>query len=104
MSFNNAVVNLPTAGTSTVIAGEPGKVIRVYALNIQANAITSFSLRSGTSALTGPMIHTLGGTFSLPLTDNNFYFETSVGEDLNINISGLTGSLGGFILYLQVEV
>ncbi len=101
MAFTCLPVNLVVSGNHILIPGVAGKDIKVFAANIQANLITTFSLKSVTINLTGPMTHVLGGTFSLPLTDNQFYFQCGVGEDLILNISGLTGNVGGFILYIQ---
>lgn len=101
MAFICLPINLVTTGNHTLIAGQAGKTIKVFAANIQANLLTTFSLKSGTTNLTGPMTNVLGGSLNLPLAENLYYFETGVGEDLILNMSGLTGNLGGFILYLQ---
>lgn len=90
-------------GASTIVAGNGSTpTILVYALVFQCSIATTLTLRAGSTALTGPMVFTTGGGFQLPLNSIGAYFVVESGADFNANLTGLTGSCAGFVLYEQV--
>lgn len=94
-------VNVSNNGDHVVIPGVTGKIITIFALNLVANALTTYNLKMGTNAVSGPMTYATGGSCEMPISDSNWYFQGAPGEGFNINISSLLGSVGGFIIFNQ---
>lgn len=102
----NQTISLNGPGTTTVIPGVAGQIIQVYGVCLVANAATIFTIKSGSTPLTGTITTALGTAIVLPVSGigDTVWFETAPGDGLVITISGLTGNLAGFMLYKQFEV
>lgn len=97
----SAVITANTSGDTAVVAAVTGKKIRVKGLLLTngAASVQNVKFRTGTTDLTGLIYSTaIGIMASLPLSGNDFYFETAAGAALNINLSAST-AVGGFVDY-----
>lgn len=101
--LQHAPINISALGTSVVITGVAGKRIQVYGLFFQCSILTNVTVKSGTTALTGPMSFLAGGGLNLnPFSD--VYFEVAEGENFVFQLAGLTGQVGGMVTYVQFDV
>lgn len=88
------------SGNNVIVTGEEGKIIQVYAIFFQCNSLATVKLRSGNNAagdLTGPMSFSVGTGMNLPYA-GIILFQTVMGEDLVMNVSGLGADVGGAVL------
>jgi len=88
-------------GSKVVINGVSGQIIQVVGLYFQCNIATTLTIKTGTTARTGPMNFLASGGISLPFTGNISYFDCADNEDFVFYFSGLTGQAGGQIFYYQ---
>lgn len=97
-----APINFSGAGDHTLITGITDLVVQVTGIYLQCGIATSITLKSGSStALTGPMTFTVGGSMNL-LQSSVAYMQTNAGDGLIINIGSLLGQVAGFIQYNQI--
>jgi hypothetical protein len=95
-------INAVTIGNNIAIPGDPTKpTIDIVELVFQCGTATSVTLKSGSTALTGPMTFPTGGGLQLPNNGQGPHMSCTEGDDFIINISGVTGSCGGFVLFNQ---
>lgn len=87
-------------GNKIVVAGVSGEIIQVVSLYFQCNIATTITIKSGTTAKTGPMNFLASGGLYLPFGGAS-YFDCADGEDFIFSFSGLTGQLGGQMFYYQ---
>lgn len=89
-------------GTTTLVAGSAGQRIFVYRalLTVDGTGPTPFTFADGTAALSGSIYMTNVGINDMPF-DGNPYFQTSIGNNLNLLISGITGHVTGTLYYTQ---
>lgn len=94
--IHGAPIDVSDAGDAVVVAGVPGKRIRV--VNFLATGTNTVKIYSGPSAtgtaLTGPMDLPIGGT-----ANQTSHFWTGYGEDLVLNL-GLASQVGGYLTYV----
>lgn len=89
-------------GSKVVIAGQSGKIIQVLGLYFQCNVASILTIKTDTTARTGPMSFIATGGLNLPVTQSGLvYFECGDCEDFIFYFSGLTGQAGGQIFYYQ---
>lgn len=89
-------------GNNTVIPGDPTKTtIEIVELVFQCGSATTIQMKSGTNALTGFMPFTTGGNLNLANNGQGPHMVCTNGDDFIFNLSGLTGTCGGFVLYNQ---
>lgn len=89
------------AGAKVVISGVSGQIIQVVGMYFQCNIATTVTIKTGTTARTGPMNFLASGGLNLPFTGTVVYFECADDEDFVFHFSGLTGQAGGQIFYYQ---
>lgn len=95
-----AVIN--TGTTATVIAGTPGFIIRVISMDLVSSnaAVISWQSVQSTTQISGPQSFAQNGGIVRPFNQAG-WFQTNVGEDLGIVISG-GGTVGGDITYVTL--
>lgn len=91
-------------GSKVVIPGVSGQAIQVVGLYFQCNIATTLTIKTGTTARTGPMNFLASGGLNLPVNGGTVYFECADNEDLVFYFSGLTGQAGGQIFYYQFNI
>ena len=97
-TFNQrAVVNFTGSGDNTVITGVAGQRIYVFGFDISLSASTTFTIKSGSTALTEPM--TLNA-YSHGVGSAPAFFVTNAGDNLVINL-GTSATAAGIIWYAQ---
>ena len=90
------------AGMKTIIAGVPGKRIRVLAIQFSLNLTNVIQVFSGlTTPITGLMNLAANQPFNFT-TPIYGIWETEVGDPLNFNLIGAAQVLGGSLLYVTV--
>lgn len=94
-------ISRATSGDGTaIVAGTPGSVIRVVALTLLASGDVAAIIKSGSTALSGPIDLALAGNgFVLPhAPPGESWLTTNDGEDLYLNLSDAV-SVGGWLVY-----
>jgi hypothetical protein len=86
VAINNATSD------DTIVSGVTGRQIEVLSYNISADSATDITIKSGSTAITGPMSTAATGSIH---SDGDPVLRTAVGEALVIDSSagGLNGSL-----------
>ena len=103
------MITLPIAvssnGANALIAGVPGKVIRVFGWSISANGTVNVKFQSSVTPtdLTGYRYMVVNNVWDQPLAPMRVatappYFETLAGEGLTLFLSGAI-ACGGFVCY-----
>jgi hypothetical protein len=101
MTLYTQAVSISGAGNHVVVAGDVNfPLIQVISLTFQCNIGTTLTIKAGTTDLTGPMNFTAGGGLNLMSTYFSL-FDVDNGDDLVFNLAGLTGQLGGYMVYYQ---
>jgi hypothetical protein len=98
-----AVIDAASSGDNELIAAKSGVKFRVLnAFLVAAGAVnTRFESGAGGTALTGQMNLTTNSGFALPYAENG-WFETAVGESLNLELSDAV-SVDGSLAYVEIE-
>lgn len=106
--MKTAKIDLTTAGDQTIVAGIPGKKIRVlaYIVNISNNSYIQW--KSGSTAISGQMHMTGGSSIAIHLGDQwpaggLPVLLTEPGESLILNVGGAV-TVGGHITYVETLV
>ncbi|MBM3813448.1 MAG: hypothetical protein FJW20_17640 [Acidimicrobiia bacterium] len=87
------------SSTGTVVGAVSGKRIKVYAVKLVASAAISVNFRDGaSSSLEGAMALAANGGFVEFVNPPNFLFASSVGNSLDLVVSG-GGTAAGRISY-----
>lgn len=95
-------VAVSTSGNNGLSISAVSKKIRVLAANVTASAAVNFKWRSATAGdLTGLTYCDAAGTGVVLPYNPVGWFETTAGEDLQINLSGAV-AVGGHITYVEV--
>jgi hypothetical protein len=92
-----APISASTSGDNVIVAAVTGKKIKVISVVLVASGVVSVTWKSATTNLSGAMPLVANSGFSLPTSPNINYFETAVGEVLNLNLSSavlVAGHLG----------
>lgn len=97
----SAPISVSGAGAKTVIAGVSGQIIQVVGLYFQCNIVTTVTIKTGSTAQTGPMNFTGTGGLNLPIMAAGPYFQCADGDDFVFYFSGLAGQAAGQIFYYQ---
>lgn len=98
--LSSAIINTPTTGDNTIVAGVSLQTIRMHKLFLVASAATIITFKDGSgTALTGPITLSTGGAMVFDL-DGEPWFLTSAGNGLVINQTG-TAQLSGRVYYKQ---
>ena len=89
------------SATGTVVSAVVGKKIRVYAVKLVVSAAISVNFRDGaTTALEGAMPLAANGGFVEIIPPPFYVFQTTVGNSLDLVISG-TGTASGRISFWE---
>jgi hypothetical protein len=88
-------------GTTEVVAAIANMKIQVLGLSYQTNGAVNVRFQSGGDNITG-LFYGAGNSFIVlpivPDEDKQFWFETTKGAALNINLSGAV-AVGGILVY-----
>lgn len=98
-----AKISASSSGNNTLVAAVTGKKIRLVAVAMMAAAAVNakFQTAAGGTDLTGLFYPAANGGFVLPYNEEG-WFETVVGELLNLNLSGAV-AVGGCLTYQEVS-
>jgi hypothetical protein len=93
-------------GDNVIIPADPNKpTIEIVELVFQCGAATTVQMMAGSGGgatpLTGPMPFTTGGNLNLSNNGQGPHLVVTGGADFVFNLSGTTGTCGGFVLYNQ---
>lgn len=95
-----AKIDYSASGSQALVAAVAGKRIRVISLFlIGAGAVTT-KFQSAATDLTGAMSNAANGGFVLP-ENKSGWFQTNVGEALNLNLGGAVNVAGG-LTYIEI--
>jgi hypothetical protein len=100
----SAPVNVSTAGVNTVVAGQPGRRIRVLGYTLVASAAGTVQWQDGAgAALSGPMALAAGQALAAPDTSavvgsERGWFLTGTSQSLSLNL-GAGAAAAGHLLY-----
>lgn len=101
MPLYTQALDISGAGNHVVVSGDVDfPTILVVGLYFQCNIGTTLTVKSGTTNLTGPMNFLAGGGLNL-YNSPMAIFEADNADDLVFSLSGLTGQVGGVIVYFQ---
>lgn len=95
-----ALISAAGAGDNQVIPAVGGKKLRVLSYDIMAAAAVNVKFRSGTTDKSGtyPFVANQGKVNAFNPVG---WFETDIGDPLNVNLSGAFG-VGGTVTYIEV--
>jgi hypothetical protein len=102
--YKTDFVNATLAGDTEVVESVDGKRIRTfgYALNNGGSSVATVHFRSGTRPISSDKdLAADGGGMVTPVAQG-FWFETAVGEALNINLLA-AGAVGVDVTYSEIE-
>jgi hypothetical protein len=94
----NVISNPSSIGNTAVVAALPNARIRVLSVAVVAAAANSVKFQSGTTDISALFAFAANGGLVLPFNEHG-WFETAVGEALNINLSAAT-AVGAQIQYI----
>ena len=104
LTVKTAFLNATDIGNTQVVAAVSGKKIRVldYVLSNGGGSSINVNFQSATTAISSTKtLAATGGGMSVG-APAGFYFETAVGEALNLNLSA-AGTVGLDITYVEVS-
>lgn len=103
-SLKSEFVNATRAGNNEVVERVVDKKIRVvaYSLNNGGAAVATVHFRSGSRPISSTKDLAADGGGMVQALSEGFWFETAVGEALNINLAA-DGAVGVDVMYLEVE-
>jgi hypothetical protein len=92
------------AASGQVVAAAAGFKIRVYAVVLSALLATAVKFQSSTGSVDKSMTFSMAanGGFVLPQVGNQGWFETAVGDALNLNMTVAT-TVGVQVIYALVQ-
>jgi len=93
------IIDTSGAGDHIIVAGIPGRTIRVFALFLVLDADSLLTVKDGPTPLTGAMSMLAHGTIVFDC-DYEHWFITSPGNDFILNTSTASG-LKGRLYYTQ---
>ena len=95
--LSSAAINIGSSGANTVIAGQTGKIIRVYRLAMVPLTSVTATIKDGSTSLSGPMA--LGANQELIFNyDTQPYFIGTPGNAFIVNLSGAV-PVGGVVYF-----
>lgn len=106
--MKTAIISASTAGNTTVIAGIPGKQIRVFSYILTSHLNNFVIWKSGSTAISGEMHMPGGGNISTYLGSNwpsggLPALQTATGEALIIQLDQ-SHVVGGHLTYQEISV
>lgn len=98
-----AVLTASASGATAVVGATAGKKIKVLFYDLMVNGAVNVKFQSNATDLTGLYYFDAAGKGKVNDTnyDNSPWFETAVGEALNINLSAAV-AVGGVVGYILV--
>ena len=99
LTLSSVSVSASTVGNNTLVAGIALNTIRVFKVVLVFSGAGTAIFQDGNTALTGPLVMSIGGSIVLDMDVTNPWFVTSAGNNFVLNLSA--GSVGGVIYYTQ---
>ena len=99
MAITSVPFNASSLGDNTIISAVSGKYLDIFSVLVRCSALTSLTLKGGSTALTGQMLYLSGDGFMLPPLTSTPWFRVAMNTALIINLAGLTGSCAGVVMY-----
>lgn len=97
-----APIDVSSLGDNVVIAGNSSTpTIQVVGLFFQCNIATTLYFKAGSTSLTGSMSFAASGGLNLINNGTIVYFQANDGDNFIVHLSGLTGQVGGAVMYYQ---
>lgn len=97
-----APISASSLGDNIIIHGDSTfTTIQVVGMYFQCNIVTTLYIKGGSTSLTGSMSFNASGGLNLPNTGSVVYYQVNDSDNLIIHLSGLTGQVGGAIMYYQ---
>lgn len=88
MSFyRESVISVASLGANTIVAADATKSISVRRLVFVVGGEVTVTIKSGSTALTGPMQYTNGGGLVLDFDEDHPWFVANAGEALVFDLS-----------------
>lgn len=97
--LQTAIINFSTAADQTIVTGVTGKSIYVVKMVASAAGVTSITVKSGATALSGPIPLNTAEEFRLWEGDT-YWWVTNPGDNLIFNNSAAV-AVGGTLWYVQ---
>ncbi len=97
MAHSMVKVDADSGGGSEIVAAVAGKKIIVTSCALVSTSTDTFQFKSATTAITGDMKGAAGAAVVLPF-NNKGWFQTAVGEALNLVVSS-TNNVAGALTY-----
>ena len=101
VEVKSALISEASSGSNLLVAAVTGKRIQVISGFAIASGTVIVQFLSAATPLSGTMDLASSGGFVLPYNPDG-WFETAVGEALNINLSGAV-NLGGALKYREID-
>lgn len=95
-----AAIAASASGDNVVVAAVPGRRIRVLAVWLSANGTVNAKFQSDTTDLTGLAYLVANNQLVLQENDKG-WFQTAVGEKLDLNLSAAI-AVGGSVAYMLI--
>lgn len=96
-----AVITASSSGLNEIVAAVAGKQIRVLAYNYISSGTVNAAWRTGATTVIGGLGYWVANTGKVAPFCPVGWFETAVGEALNLNLSGAV-AVGGEVTYVEV--
>ena len=96
------VITASSSGQNEIVAAVTGKRIRVLSYNYVCNGTVNVAWRSGATTVIGGLGYFVANTGKVCPKNEDGWFQTAVGEALNVNLSGAV-AIGGEGTYLEVD-
>lgn len=97
--FTEAIINFSASGDTALVAAVAAQTTKIYRLFLVVAGATTLTFKDGSSALTGAMTMTSGGSLTLDF-DGNPWFTGSANTAFNLN-SGNAVQVSGRLYYIQ---
>lgn len=94
----NAPINTTTSGDQTILAAKTGLAYKVWKYFLIAEGQVTLTWKSGTTALSGPLLFGAGERQILDTSGTRPWFQTNVGEAL-ILTTDATAQVSGTVVY-----
>ena len=94
-------ISCSSSGANEIVAAVTGKRIRVLGYTLTFSGSVNAKFQSASTDKTGLLYGAAAANVCAPITDTPdlFWFETAIGEALNLNLSGAT-AVGGHLTYI----
>jgi len=97
-STRSASINVNSSGDNTVVAASTTGTLNVYAIIFTVNGATNITFKSGSTALSGPIVFTGNGSSMALQQSENPWFSCLAGNDFVINSSNAV-TIAGMVYY-----